>query len=91
MRGGGVVCRIVKKVGYVLNGVAAPVQRFLIHAFTRNRLDQLDLRVTRIREIEVADPVPGFSEGGAITGFVTFEPPSRCAFKHSDPTFLSTD
>jgi hypothetical protein len=66
MGGSGVVAGIIQPVRDVLNGVTVPVQRLLIHAVSRDGLDQFDLGIARVGDLQLADPVPRFAEVSAL-------------------------
>src|SRR5476651_700186 len=62
MSGSGVVVSIIQPVCYVLNCITVSIQRLLKHAGSRYRLYQFYLRIPRVGDMQVADPVPGLPE-----------------------------
>src|SRR5258708_19503328 len=66
MSGSGVVVSIIQPVRHVLDGITVSIQGLLVHAGSRYRLYQFYLRVARVGDMQMADPVPGLPEVSAL-------------------------
>src|SRR5882672_170716 len=66
MSGSGVVVSIIQPVRHVLNGITVSIQGLLEHAGSRYWLYQFYLRIARVGDMQMADPIPGLPEVSAL-------------------------